>query len=41
MEKIDWSIVTKENVIQAVRIFTEDNSEYPKPKSTFLLFENL
>lgn len=39
MGKIDWSTITRKDVIKAIRIFVKDNLEYPEPKSTFLLFE--
>ena len=39
MGKNDWNTVTREDVIKAIHMFTNDNPEYPEPKSTFLLFE--
>lgn len=39
MGKIDWSKITREDVIKAIQIFVKDNPEYPEPRSTFLLFE--
>lgn len=39
MGKIDWSTITREDIIKAIRAFVKDNPEYPEPKSTFLLFE--
>lgn len=39
MGKIDWSTVTRENVLRAIQIFVNSSLDYPEPKSTFLLFE--
>lgn len=39
MGKIDWSTITRKDVIKAIQVFTKDNPEYPEPKSTFLLFD--
>lgn len=39
MGKIDWSKITREDVMKAIQIFVKDNPEYPKPRTTFLLFQ--
>ena len=39
MGKIDWSKITREDVIKAIQIFVKNNPEYPEPRTTFLLFE--
>jgi len=38
MGKIDWSTITREDVIKAIQVFIKNNPAYPEPKSTFLLF---
>ena len=39
MPRNDWEKVTKEDVIKAIKIFLEENPDYPAPKNTFLLYE--
>lgn len=38
MGKINWTDITRENVIKAIEIFHAENPEYPSPKSTFLIY---
>ena len=39
MGKIDWSKITREDVMKAIQIFVKDNPKYPEPRTTFLLFQ--
>lgn len=39
MAKLKWNEVTKENVLDAIRTFRNDNPEFPPPRNTFLLYE--
>ena len=39
MGKIDWSKITREDVIKAIQIFIKDNPEYPEARTTFLLLD--
>ena len=39
MAKINWGLVTKADVIEAIRTFDMENPEHPEPRSTYLLYE--
>lgn len=38
MQRFDWSKVGKENVLEAIEQFVNENPEFPEAKSTFLLY---
>lgn len=40
MAKHNWSEITKEDVVKAIELFDAENSEYPEPRTTFLLYGN-
>lgn len=40
MKKYRWSDITRENVIEAIRVFDSEYSKYPEAKCTFLLYNN-
>lgn len=40
MSAYRWSDVTRNDVINAIRNFLEENPEYPEPRNTFLVYEN-
>lgn len=39
MAKKKWAEITREDVINAIRMFELENPTYPEPRSTFLLYE--
>ena len=39
MAKLHWTDITREDVISAIHKFKKDNPEYPRPRSTFVLYE--
>lgn len=39
MGKINWSDVTREDVLDAISIFNSEKPDYPESRSTFLIFE--
>ena len=39
MAKFNWSEITKEDVKKAISVFESDNSDYPEPRSTFLVYK--
>ncbi|EYE87152.1 hypothetical protein Q428_14955 [Fervidicella metallireducens AeB] len=38
MKKTNWKNVTREHVIKAIEIFLSENSYFPQPKNTFLIY---
>lgn len=40
MSAYRWSDITRQNVVDAIRIFLEENPEFPAPRNTFLVYEN-
>lgn len=38
MSRYSWNEITKEDVIEAIKLFDAENPEYPEPRSTFLLY---
>ena len=38
--KINWTEITRKDVLQAIENFLNENPEYPEPRSTFLLYEH-
>ena len=40
MPKFNWTDITREDVIKAIRKFIIENLEFPEPRSTFLVYEN-
>lgn len=38
-EKIDWKVITREDVIKAIKIFLAENPQHPFPKNTFLVYK--
>lgn len=38
MAKYNWRDINREDVINAIRYFFENNPEYPEPRSTFLVY---
>ena len=39
MAKYNWMDISRKDVIEAIEIFLKENSEYPAPRSTFLIYE--
>lgn len=39
MAKFKWTEVTREDVLEAVRIFNSEHPNYPEPRSTFLVID--
>lgn len=39
MAKFKWAEVTREDVLEAVRIFNSEHPDYPEPRSTFLVID--
>ncbi len=39
MAKFYWEDVTREDVLEAIRIFDSQNPDYPEPRSTFLVVD--
>ena len=39
MAKYNWMDISRNDVIKAIDIFLKENSEYPAPRSTFLIYE--
>lgn len=40
MSAYRWSDITRQDVINAIRIFLKENPEFPTPRNTFLVYEN-
>ena len=39
MAKFNWAEVTREDVLEAIRIFNSERPDYPEPRSTFLVID--
>jgi len=39
MAGLNWTLVTREDVIKAIELFLKENEEYPAPRSTFLVYD--
>ena len=39
MAKFNWAEVTREDVLEAIRIFNSEHPDYPEPRSTFLAID--
>ena len=39
MEKINWTEITQDDVIKAIKSFLADATDYPEPRSTYLVYE--
>lgn len=38
--KLKWNNITKDNVLEAIKVFNTLNEKYPEPKNTFLLYND-
>ena len=39
MEKTIWTEITQDDVIKAIKSFLADATDYPEPRSTYLVYE--